>query len=141
MTDLRTEKTRKIANKFLETLLSGDPKGIGAMFESVDGGWNVLGKNEQFPFARKYSPEEIEDLFIAQRPAAAEGGGVEILGVFADGDRAFVEMHAKATSSTGKPYDNRVLFSIHTGETGIILIEEYMDTRHLHELLSDAAAE
>ncbi|MCU7741276.1 hypothetical protein N7983_27335 [Priestia megaterium] len=141
MLNEKTEKTREIAKKFLETLFKGDVIGIGNMFEGSDAGWKVLGDNRGFPVARKYGPNEIGDLIKAVSPAAARGGDVDVLGVFADGDRAFVEIHAKGTSFSGKSYDNRVLFSIHTGETGILLIEEYLDTRHLHELLFDTNAE
>ncbi|WP_145407794.1 nuclear transport factor 2 family protein [Paenibacillus xylanexedens] len=140
MFDEKTEKSRKIANKFLEVMFKGDPKAFVSLFEGDDAGWKVLGQNEGFPVARKYAPTEISELYKAISPSAAKGGRADILGVYADGDRAFVEIHAKAISVSGKAYDNRVLFSIHTGETGILLIEEYLDTRHLHELISDTDA-
>jgi len=135
MKNEKTEKTRAIAKKFLDNLFMGDTQSISNMFEGKDAGWTVLGSNEGFPVARKYRPDEINQLIEAVKPAAAQGGNADLLGIFADGDRAFVEIHAKAISSSGKPYNNRVLFSIHTGVTGILLIEEYLDTRHLHELL------
>jgi ketosteroid isomerase-like protein len=132
----KTEKSREIATKFLDYLSKGDVKSISNMFEGSNAGWRVLGQKESFPLARKYGPDEIGDLFKAVSPVAEGGEGkIELLGIFADGDRAFVEIHAKATNSSGKPYDNRLLFSIHTGKEGITLIEEYMDTRHLNELL------
>lgn len=136
MTIERTEKTREIAKKFLAHLFQGNAQGNGNMFEGKDAGWTVLGVNEEFPVARKYRFNEINDLFKAVKPASARGGNADVLGIFADDDRAFVEIHVKGTSSSGKQYNNRVLFSIHTGATGIILIEEYLDTRHLHEILS-----
>lgn len=138
MSNEKTEKTRDIARRFRELLLKGDANGIGGLFEGDKARWRVLGQNEGFPVARMYRSDEISDLFKAVSPASARGGSAEILGEFADGDRAFLEIHAKGTSFSGKPYDNRVIFSIHTGATGILLIEEYLDTRHLHELLSDS---
>ncbi|AIQ48591.1 hypothetical protein R70723_23770 [Paenibacillus sp. FSL R7-0273] len=138
MLNEKTEHSRELAKKFFEYLSTGNVKGITNLFEGNDAGWRVLGQKEGFPIARKYGPDEIGDLFMAVSPVAKGGEGkVELLGIFADGDRAFVEIHAKATNSSTKTYDNRLLFSIHTGKIGITLVEEYMDTRHLHELLFD----
>ncbi|WP_145407792.1 nuclear transport factor 2 family protein [Paenibacillus xylanexedens] len=132
----KTEKSREIATKFIENLNQGDVASIIDMFEGSDAGWRVMGQKEGFPLAGKYRPDEIGDLFKAVSPVAEGGQGkIEILGIFADGDRAFVEIHARATNSYGKPYDNRLIFSIHTGKEGITLVEEYMDTRHLNDLL------
>lgn len=138
MKSATTEKSREIANKFLNSLFKGDVKAIGSMFEGDEAGWVVLGNDQGFPVARKYSPDKIGDLIKAVSPAAARGGNAFEKGVFADGNRAFVEIQAQGTSFSGKEYNNRVTFSIHTGSTGILLIEEYLDTRHLHDLLFDA---
>ena len=135
----KTEKTRAIANQFLNNLQNGEATKIKEMFEGKDSGWQVMGSNKDFPFARKYAPNELDTLFAAQRPAAAKGGKIDILGIFADGDRAFIEIHAQGISATDDVYDNYILFSIETGEKGILLLKEYLDTRHIHKLLSDAA--
>lgn len=127
----QTEQSRKIATLFLDNMLSGKTDALLDLFHE-DGTWQLMGDSNGFPVARTYQKSEV----LALMGTIAVPHDMLIEGIMADGRKAAIEFHPTAKAVNGKTYDNHLLFLFDIEDGRIRSLKEYLDTRHLQEILN-----
>lgn len=131
-----TDQSRHVATAFIDALTTGRHDEAFGLF--ADGAaWRLLGRSDEFAFARSYSVAEIRDLVALLGRTITHGHHVSIDNIIADGHRAAIEMHSGGLTEDDRTYDNHIAYHLDIHDGRITELREYLDTGHLRSVLID----
>jgi uncharacterized protein len=131
----QTERTRSVVSGYLDALQRGDLAALRASF-SPDATWSLGGA---LPVSGTWTgPEGIIDGFLAamvDRLDAERPLTQEVTGLVVDGDTAVAEWTSRATTRSGRAYENdyAVVFVVREGK--VAAVREYFDTAYAGRVL------
>lgn len=76
---------------------------------------------------------------FAIRGGFPTGFALRVVGMIAEGDKVAAEVESEGQHVNGKAYRNKYHFLITIADRQIIAVKEYMDTLHLHDLITAPA--
>jgi uncharacterized protein len=135
--DEQTEQTRSVVRQYLDALARGDLASLRASF-SPDATWSLGGG---LPVSGTWTgPEGIIDGFLAamvSRLDAKRPLSQEVTGLVVEGDTAVAEWTSRATTTSGRAYENdyAVVFVVRDGK--VAAVREYFDTAYAGRVLFD----
>lgn len=135
-----TRNTRELAQRFWETMNSGDNARILPFmteFFAPDVEWSVMGSGVPGAGVLKGRDKVIEVISGVRtlfEPGYPRGSVVRML---ADGTWAAAELEASGLMRDGRTYRNRYAFFIEVSGRQIKSLREYFDTYYVHELLGE----
>lgn len=135
----QTAQTRSVVRAYLDALQRGDVATLRASF-SPDATWSLGGG---LPVSGTWTgPEGIIDGFLAAMVARLDAGRPltqEVTGLVVDGDTAVAEWTSRATTRSGRAYENdyAVVFVVRDGK--VAAVREYFDTAYAGRVLFDDA--
>lgn len=136
--DPTTRNTRELAERFWQTMNSGDGTRILAFMTEVfapDVEWSVMGSGVPGAGTLKGRDQVIEVISGVRtlfEPGYPRGTVVRMV---ADGTWAAAELEASGPMRDGRIYQNRYAFFIEVSGRQIRRLREYFDTYYVHELL------
>ncbi|HEX5087147.1 MAG TPA: nuclear transport factor 2 family protein [Nocardioides sp.] len=138
--DEQTEQTRRVVRDYLDALQRGDLDALRASF-TTDATWSLGGA---LPVSGTWTgPEGIIDGFLAAMVARLDTDRPltqEVTGLVVDGGTAVAEWTSRATTTSGRAYENdyAVVFEVREGQ--IAAVREYFDTAYAGRVLFSAQA-
>ena len=127
-TNGNSDASRKVALSFFENLVAGR---YAAAFELLapDVAFEIIAPP---PYGRIMDRAGvIAFLTEIMGPAFSAPLTITVTNVIAEGERVAVETRAKSTTSRGKPYENRLHYSIAVRNGQIVELREYLDSAAL----------
>ena len=129
-----TTSNKALVETFFERITRGE---IDEAFKvvSADVEWWVPGT---LPFSGTKDKAGYMKVVGAIRSGFPTGFALRVVGMTAEANRVAAEVESEGQHTSGKAYRNKYHFLITIEEGQIIAVKEYMDTLHLHDLLTPA---
>ncbi|MEZ4743899.1 MAG: ester cyclase [Bdellovibrionota bacterium] len=126
------ETNKEIVKSFFLNVTNGD---IDAAFKLVDDNvsWWVPGT---LPFSGTKTKSEYLVVVSQITKGFPTGFKMEVVSAIAEGDSVAAEVISHGTHVNGKKYNNQYHFLIKVKNSKMIDVKEYMDTLHLHDLIT-----
>jgi uncharacterized protein len=132
-----TEQTRAVVEAYVANLQKGDLDALRASFVP-DATWWLRG---DLPTSGTWTgPAEILDGFLAQmteRLDTTQPLTQELTRIVADGEYAVAEWTSRATTRSGKRYENDYAVVFHVRDGRIASVREHFDTAYAARVLFD----
>ena len=88
------------------------------------------------PFSGTKTKEQYLQVVGAIQKGFPAGLNLKLLNLVAEGDRVAAEVESLGQHANGKTYNNKYHFLIRLKNGQFVEVKEYMDTLHLHDLIS-----
>lgn len=89
--------------------------------------WWINGKPDLFPVTGTKSKAQFGDILRGVHASIEGGMPMEVIGLVAEGDQVAAELRARATTKTGRSYDNRYLMLYTVRDGKVSDVREYTD--------------
>lgn len=129
------EDHKRIVAHFFDAFSRGE---IDEAFASMDASatWWVPGT---LPFSGTKSKAQYLQIVGTSRNGFPAGIRFEVKGLVAEGDSVAAEVESLGTHRNGKTYNNKYHFLFRLKDGKFVEVKEYMDTLHLHDLITPKA--
>ncbi|MCX7174668.1 MAG: nuclear transport factor 2 family protein [Proteobacteria bacterium] len=132
---MSTEGNKQIVTQFFDAFSRGD---IDAAFAAMDDSatWWVPGT---LPFSGIKTKAQYLQIVGTSRNGFPAGIRFEIKRLLAEGDYVAAEVESLGHHRNSKTYHNKYHFLIRLEDGKFVEVKEYMDTLHLHDLITPKA--
>ncbi|MDP9838755.1 ketosteroid isomerase-like protein [Neorhizobium huautlense] len=126
------EDNKQIVREFCDHFRTSNADGlIDAMTE--DATWWVNGKPHLFSSAGTKTRAEAAAMFRNMFSAYINGLDMKIINIVGEGDSVAAEARSRATTKSGKIYENEYFFFFKIRDAKVAIVREYTDLMHVQE--------
>ena len=132
---MSTDRNKQIVTHFFDAFSRGDiDEAFASMSDSAT--WWVPGT---LPFSGTKTKAQYLQIVGTGRNGFPAGIRFEVKRLLAEGDSVAAEVESLGQHRNGKTYNNKYHFLIRLKDGKFVEVKEYMDTLHLHDLISTRA--